>query len=68
MALAAVAGRPGSLFGVAADAELVGFLLVYAELAGRSVVAILAWVEPHMLGVVKVDVAVVCFEDLCLNA
>lgn len=68
VALAAVAGRPGPLFGMAADTELVPVLLVNAELAWWPVVAILAWVEPHMLGVVEVDVAVVGFEDLCLNA
>ena len=64
VALAAVACRTCTLFGVAADAEFVGFLLVYAELARRSLMALGAGVQSHMLRVVEVDIAVVCLENL----
>lgn len=67
MALAAVAGRTGTLFGMATYAELVPFLFVYAELAWRSLMTFGAGVETHMLRVVEINVTIVCLEYLCLG-
>jgi len=64
VAAAAVPGGADTFLGVAADAELVGLGLVDAKGARRSFVAVGTGVEPHVLGVVEIHVAVVGLEDL----
>lgn len=49
MTLAAVAGRAGPLFGVAADAEFMSRLLVNAECTRSPFMTVFAGVETHML-------------------
>jgi hypothetical protein len=66
VAFAAVADRTGALFLMAAEAELVRFLLVNAtwEWPRRPFMTLGAGVHPHMLGVVEVHIPVVGLEDL----
>jgi len=48
MALTTMTSRADTLFGMAADAEFVSFLLVYAKLAGCPFMAIFAGIKAHM--------------------
>lgn len=65
--LTAVAGRPGTFLGMAAQTEFVGLLFVKAELARWPFMAFGTRVEAHMLRVVEINIPIICLEYLCLS-
>lgn len=67
VALCTVTRWTGTLLGMTADAEFMPFCLVYAKRPWRAFMAFSARVEPHMLGMVEVDVTVICLENFCLS-